>query len=102
MKTVRRLMTEMEKEAVSCLSQVRFLPASWDKRFARSLSGSDTLTEKEAPQVWRLFKRYRRQIAHPRKAELLAMADELSAPDLRKQQRQIDEMRRYQEAMQNK
>jgi hypothetical protein len=98
-------MTEFELEAVKCLQHCTFPVASFDKRFVRGLSGLETITEKEAPQVWRLFVRYRRQISTPNKAALLQMAEELSAPDFRKQaasaraQREIDELkRRYESA----
>lgn len=75
-------MTELEKEAVTCLQHVRFPPASWDKRFARSMFGLwQMITDKEAAQVWRLFKRYRRQIVHPRKAELLWHAEKDRRPE---------------------
>lgn len=83
----RRPMDVTEIEAVRCLGQVRYPPASWDKRFARHMGEMlhpGTISEKEVPQVWRLFKRYRQQIAHPQKALLLNTAEELSAPDLRK------------------
>ena len=53
--------TEQEKQAVYYLKRCGFAPAGWDKRFVRQLP-EDALTEKERPQVWRLFIRYRRQI----------------------------------------
>lgn len=105
----RRPMSAYEVEAVRCLGQVRYPPCSWDKRFARHMGEMlhfGTITDKEAPQVWRLFVRYRRQIQHPYKADLLRMAGERSAPDLRKQeaarraQDRIDQERqKYDEAM---
>lgn len=98
-KTARRPMTPCELEAVKCLGQVRYPPASWDKRFARSMSGMTTISDKEAPQVWRLLKRYRRQISSPHKANLLMMADELAAPDFRKQQALQRDLAKYTEAM---
>ncbi len=80
----RRELTRDEHEAVKCLKeQVTYPPASWDKRFTRELL-TTTITEKEAAQVWRLFHRYRRQIAHKDKARLLEVAANLAAPDLRK------------------
>ena len=104
--TPRRPMTPDELDAVGCLSGVTYPVASWDKRFARSMIGMETITDKEAPQVWRLLWRYRRQMNHPRLAELLRIAQERSAPDLRKlaaQQREKDrieeERRKYSEAM---
>lgn len=92
-------MTQEEATAAQALQHVRYLPASWDKRFARSLSGSRPITEKEAPHIWRMFKRYRRQIRCPNKDELLKIAYEKSAPDLRKQsildaqQREIERLK---------
>lgn len=86
-------MTPEESEAVRCLGQVRFPTASWDKRFAHSLSGKTTITDKEAPQVWRLLQRYRRQWSSPMKAELLALATERAAPDFRKQQAAMQAVR---------
>lgn len=96
-KPIRREMTEYEAEAVKCLGQVRYLPCSWDKRFARSLSGLTTITDREAPQVWRLFKRYRRQIEHPDKARLLVLAEARSAPDFRKEALRIEKAQRVKE-----
>jgi hypothetical protein len=77
-------MTEDEAIAVRALQLVTYPPASWDKRFARSMSGATCITEAEAPQVWRLFCKYRRQIGCPDKERLLALAQTLSAPDFRK------------------
>lgn len=88
---LRRPMTTAELEALRCLQTVRFLPASWDKRFIRTLAGATTITENEAPQLWRVLKRYRRQITSPHKATLLALASEHCAPDLRKLQQRIRE-----------
>lgn len=85
----RRELTADEMAAAKCLQGVSMAVASWDKRFYRNcsplwLQGSG-ITDKEAPQLWRLFIRYRRQFNHPDKARLLALAETLSAPDLRKQ-----------------
>ena len=85
MKVQRRPITPDEKTAIFLLQGVTFPPASWDKRFARNIVHGDTITEKEASQVWRLFKRYRRQINHPHAAWLLAIAETLAAPDFRSQ-----------------
>lgn len=83
---VRRAMTADEARAARCIwNQVTFPVGHWDKRFMRELP--DEITEKQAAQVWRIFKSYRRQIQHERKAELLEMAERLSAPDLRKERR---------------
>lgn len=81
----RRDMTPDELVAVKLLGeQVTYTPASWDKRFAREHYQMTTLSEKESAQVWRLFKRYRRQIHHPEKERLLALAETLAAPELRR------------------
>lgn len=79
---IRTPCTPDELIAVTALKHCGFAPASWDKRFVRQLSELG-LTDKERPQVWRLFIRYRRQICHVRKAELLALAGTLAAPDFR-------------------
>lgn len=75
----RRPVTPDESEAIKCLQTVRYTPASFDKRFARDIEGATEITEKQAGQVWRIFKRYRRQIVHPRKGELLGIAEQLAA-----------------------
>lgn len=90
----RRDQTDDERQAVKCLKeQVTYPPASWDKRFARELL-TITITEKEAAQVWRLFHRYRRQIAHKDKTRLLEIAANLAAPDLRKLAQEANERQR--------
>jgi hypothetical protein len=80
----RRARTRDENLAVEQMKSVRYPPASWDKRFMRSLSSVETITEKEAPQLWRLFIRYRRQISFPAKDRLMTLAHTLAARDLRK------------------
>lgn len=58
---VRRPMTEEEAvlvQAIRCC--VRFSPGHWDKRFMRELP--EEITDRQAVQVWRIFKTYRRQI----------------------------------------
>lgn len=96
---VRRLMGANEIQAVKCLQQVKFPPGSWDKRFARSMAGMTTITDKEAPQVWRLLKRYLRQISHPDKALLLTLANDLAAPDFRAQRALELQRVRYAQSM---
>ena len=91
--TPRTPCTDDEKTAVEALARVSYPVASWDKRFSRQLSPAG-LTEKERPQVWRLFVKYRRQINCPRKAELLKVAETLAAPDFRKQQVAANEQAR--------
>lgn len=82
----RRQRTPDEELAISQLNVVTFPVASWDKRFYRSVSSINTITEGEAAQLWRIFIRYRRQMSFPGKTELLRMAEGLSAPDFRKQE----------------
>lgn len=82
--TQRRDQTPDEALALQCLLGLTLPVASWDKRFIASMRPLSTITDKEAPQLWRLFHRYRRQINHPEKARLLALAATLAAPDLRK------------------
>ena len=92
-------LTPDEVIVIAALRRVRYPAASWDKRFANQLS-DDGLTEKQRPQVWRLFIRYRRQIDCPDKARILAAAEKLAAPDFRKvnaaanEQARIDELKR--------
>lgn len=66
----------------------------------RDLSSGETISEKQAPQLWRLFIRYRKQISFPDKQRLLQLAETLAAPDFRKvnkaanEQAKIDELKR--------
>lgn len=100
----RRLMTPDEMQAVDRMGVVTYPVASWDKRFMRNLISGEMISEKEAPQLWRLFIKYRRQMNFPDKARLLAFAQEHAAPDLRKveaarrEQARIDEMKRMAQA----
>jgi hypothetical protein len=51
-------------EKIQALSKCRFLPASFDKRFARSMANKalgDELSPRQAKQLDRIFHRYRRQ-----------------------------------------
>lgn len=95
--TTRTPTSPEERIAVEALGRCAMIPGSWDKRFNRQLS-PDQLSDKERPQVWRMFIKYRRQIAHPRKAELLELAARLSAPDFRKQQALERERAKYEDA----
>ena len=79
---VRRAMTPDEAEMVKAIDRyVTFPTAHWDKRFMRDLP--DQITDKQAVQVWRIFRRYRRQIptapghlmTRERKEELLRQAE---------------------------
>lgn len=77
-------MTPDEMQAIERMHSVTFPVASWDKRFFRSLSSCETISEKESAQLWRIFIKYRRQMGFPDKARLLQLAESLAAPDLRK------------------
>jgi len=90
-KTEKRPLTQDELTAIDCLSGVRFLPASFEKRFNRDVlqpaAETKMLSEKAIAQLWRLFIRYRRQWRHPEPGErsrLLRYAEEHAAPDFRK------------------
>jgi hypothetical protein len=107
----KRPVTADEMIALAAIARVGMSCGSWDKRFARDTLSTARETgmigEKSAPQLWRLFIRYRRQIGCPRKAELLKIAERLAAPDFRKQraaaneQAKIDALKsKYQQAMQ--
>lgn len=98
--------TPDEMTAVVAIQGVRMLPASWEKRFRNQLSPY-ALSEKERPQVWRLFKKYRRQI-HGQVVNgnemrgatwknLLDMAERLAAPCYRKAQKDENEKRKLEE-----
>lgn len=58
----------------SALSACTFLPASWDKRFVRSIP-ADIRTTTERQRYWIVFmtKRYRKQIPHK---DLVRQAEE--------------------------
>lgn len=86
MKPEYRNRTPDEELAISQMKAVSFPVGSWDKRFFRALSSGTQITDKQAPQLWRLFIRYRRQMNFPAKERLLKLAEGLSAPDLRKEQ----------------
>ena len=93
MKITRTPTTPDEALAVRAIKSARMIPASWEKRFTAQLS-PDFLSEKERPQLWRLFQKYRRQIAGAnlqgvmmtpeRMTPLLSYAATHAAPDFRK------------------
>lgn len=91
------MMTPDEMQAIERMHVVTYPVASWDKRFMRSLSECETISEKEAAQLWRLFIRYRRQMNFPGQLELLRMAEGLAAPDFRKQQKAAEEQAKIEE-----
>lgn len=84
---VRRDMTTDEEEMVTAIRRcVTFSVGHWDKKFMRKLLW--TITDKQAVQVWRIFKTYRRQIVTQgpqavmtpeRKEELLRKAEAVVA-----------------------
>lgn len=84
---VRRPMTEEEAAMVRAIRRcVGFPVGHWDKKFMRELP--EEITEKQAVQVWRIFKTYRRQIVtqgpeavmtKERKEELLRKAEAVCA-----------------------
>lgn len=58
---VRRAMSEEEAVMVKVIRCcVTFSVGHWDKRFMREMP--EEITDKQAVQVWRIFKTYRRQI----------------------------------------
>lgn len=64
----RRLMTEEEITTILQLSECRFSPGSWDKRFVRDMTHEASqlnplITEKQAEQLPRLRQKYRKQLA---------------------------------------
>lgn len=79
----RRTMTAEEAEMVTAIRRcVTFSVGHWDKKFMRQLP--DEITERQAVQVWRIFRTYRRQIVtqgpqavmtRERKEELLRVAE---------------------------
>lgn len=107
MKTLRRPMTPDETLAIQAMrGQVGYPPASFDKRFMGRIYDATEISAAESAQLWRIFKRYRRQVDHPDKARLLKAAEQLAAPDLRKleaarrEQAEIDALKqKYAEAM---
>lgn len=63
----RRPMTEDERAIANALRSVTFLPASFDKRFARSMWAEEAgegggITEKQAELLRVFAHRYRRQL----------------------------------------
>lgn len=71
-----RMMDVDELAAASCLAQIHFPPASFDKRFGRTMENAKRISDRGAAQLWRIFHRYRRQITHPDKERLLKIAED--------------------------
>ena len=68
-KRPRTLFTDDQKRKAELLSHCTFLPASYDKRFARNIHAEAVdpdggLTEKQAALLERMYYRYRRQISN--------------------------------------
>lgn len=102
----RRLMTPDEMQAVERMACVTYPVASWDKRFMRSISSGEMISDNEAAQLWRVFIKYRRQMDFPDKERLLRFAEEHAAIDFRKlkvqeqeKQRLAEYLNKYREAM---
>jgi len=60
--------TDEQRRKAALLSRCTFLPASWDKRYARDIwalaqDADGGLTEKQAAHLERMYWRYRRQIS---------------------------------------
>ena len=58
----RSPLSAIEKEVVKALDQVTFLPASYDKRFWKSLSVDGHYTWKQKRYIAFIFNKYRQQI----------------------------------------
>lgn len=58
----RSPLSEVEKEVVKALNLVIFLPASYDKRFFRSISIDGHYTWKQKRYLHFIFNKYRRQV----------------------------------------
>lgn len=60
----RSPLSAIEKEVVKALDQVTFLPASYDKRFWKSLSVDGHYTWKQKRYIAFIFNKYRKQISN--------------------------------------
>ena len=80
---VYRDLDELECLATKIVGKLSYSVGCFDKRFAREHAGVTKATEGQMAQVWRLIWRYRRQIAHERRKELLAVAQVRGAVDFR-------------------
>lgn len=80
---VYRDLDELECLATKVVGGLSYSAACFDKRFAREIRGVTKATEGQMAQVWRLVWRYRRQIQHEKRAELLAVAQVRAAEDFR-------------------
>lgn len=100
--STHRDMTDDERSAAAMLKGVSFPMLSYDNRMGKSFwqrvdAGSPKITERETPQLWRIFHRYRRQIhSHPggwqEFKRLVNYARDHSAPQfnrLTKQERKV-------------
>jgi hypothetical protein len=79
----------LECLAVKIAGKLSYSAACFDKRFAREIAGVTKATEGQMAQVWRLVWRYRRQIQHEKRAELLAVAQVRGAVDFRTKSREV-------------
>lgn len=61
-------MTEAEKKACIAIGNGRYLPGTWDKRFARKMAEKalqapeSDLSERQREQIKRIMQKYRRSI----------------------------------------
>lgn len=62
-KTVDKItLLPIDYKIMAALKNVTCLPASWDKKFIKSISGEVMMSEKQRYWMIRLFHKYRRQI----------------------------------------
>lgn len=54
--------TEKERSAILALRGCTFIPASWDKKFVRSLQGKEQISERQQYWLKKLVVKYRRQL----------------------------------------
>ena len=62
MELERTKLNEIESKIVNALLCVTFLPASYDKRFYKSMDADGIYTEKQKKYLHFIFNKYRRQI----------------------------------------
>lgn len=56
--------TDEQQKMTKQLAMCRFLPGSFEKKFARDMAGATTLTTGQAEYLQKLHHRYRKQIAN--------------------------------------
>lgn len=55
--------TAEDKKMIADLQFCTFLPASFDKKFARDMSGAEKISEKQREYLKKLHYKYRKQIS---------------------------------------